>query len=60
MADMINSDQHEQIESRSGGCVMGILLIPLQIIYSIVTIPIMIIAAVLVGIAKLFGNDGNS
>lgn len=57
---MSNSDQLEQIESRSGGCIMGILLIPLQIIYSIVTIPIMIIAAVFVGIAKLFGIDDNS
>lgn len=40
---------------KAGGCLAAIILLPLQIIYSIITIPIMLIVAIIAGIAKLFG-----
>ena len=44
---------------KAGGCLMAILLIPLQIIHWIIMIPILIIGGIAMGIAKLFGGDNN-
>jgi hypothetical protein len=47
-------------DPKAGGCLAGIILIPLQIIYSIITIPIMLIVAIFAGIVKLFGGGAGS
>jgi len=41
---------------KAGGCLAAIILVPFQIIYSIITIPILLITAAFSGLAKLFGG----
>ena len=53
---MYNKYRSDLSNPKAGGCLAAIILIPLQIIYSIVTIPIMLIVAIIVGISKLFGG----
>jgi hypothetical protein len=53
----MRQNQSTLANPKAGGCIAAIILIPLQIIYSIITIPIMLIVAVFAGLAKLFGGD---
>ena len=41
---------------KAGGCLAAILLIPLQLIHWAIMIPVLIIGAIVAGIAKLFGG----
>jgi len=41
---------------KAGGCLAAILLIPLQLLQWAIMIPVMLIAAIVGGVAKLFGG----
>ena len=57
--EMNETHEFERPDPRAGGCIAALILIPLQIIYSIITIPVMLIVAIIAGIAKLFGGGDN-